>query len=135
MHLVWEGVISNLLLLWTGDFKGLDEGSGSYELAPTVFDAIGEAAAASGDYIPASFSCRIPNPAKDRMYFTAESWSFWALYVSPVLLQGRFQRPVYYTHFIRLIRLLHLCLQFNISAAELEEIRLGLARWVETYEK
>jgi hypothetical protein len=88
MHLVWEGIILNLLLLWTGDFKGLDEGTGSYQLAPTVFDAIGEAAAAAGDHIPATFSCQIPNLAKDRTYFTAESWSFWALYIGPVLLQG-----------------------------------------------
>jgi hypothetical protein len=135
MHLVWEGVIPNLLLLWTGDFKGLDEGSGSYRLAPTVFDAIGEAAAASGDHIPAAFSCRIPNPAKDRSYFTAETWSFWALYVGPVLLQGRFRRPIYYAHFVKLVRILHLCLQFDISAAELDQIRFGLADWVQMYEK
>lgn len=71
MHLVREGVISNLLLLWTGDFKGLDEGVGSYQLAPTVFDAIGEAAAASGDHIPPPSLAK--SPSKDRTYFTAES--------------------------------------------------------------
>lgn len=135
MHLVWEGVIPNLLLLWTGEFKGLDEGVGSYQLASSVFDAIGEAAAASGDHIPSAFSCRIPNPAKDRTYFTAESWSFWALYIGPILLRGRFRREIYYTHFVKLIRILHLCLQFDISSAELEEIRQGLAEWVQTYEK
>jgi hypothetical protein len=135
MHLVWEGVIPNLLLLWTGDFKGLDEGNGSYHLAPTVFDAIGNAAAACGDFIPASFSCRVPNPAKDRSYFTAESWSFWALYIGPILLRGRFRRQIYYTHFVKLVQMLHLCLQFNISSAELEEIRVGLAEWVTEYEK
>ncbi|KAH7338735.1 hypothetical protein B0J17DRAFT_571663, partial [Rhizoctonia solani] len=41
----------------------------------------------------------------------------------------------YYTHFVKLIRILHLCLQFNISADEIEEIQLGLAEWVQAYEK
>ena len=36
MHLIWENVIKNLILLWTGDFKGLDEGSGCYQIDTTV---------------------------------------------------------------------------------------------------
>ncbi|KAH7338457.1 hypothetical protein B0J17DRAFT_695263 [Rhizoctonia solani] len=135
MHLVWEGVIPNLVSLWTEDFKGLDEGSGSYRLSPSVFDAVSEAAAASGDHIPSAFSCQIPNLSKDRSYFTAESWSFWALYIGPILLRNRFRREIYYSHFVKLVRILHLCLQFNITTDELEEIRLGLADWVRAYEK
>jgi Transposase family tnp2 len=33
MHLIWENVVKNLILLWTGNFKGLDEGSGCYSVA------------------------------------------------------------------------------------------------------
>jgi hypothetical protein len=33
MHLIWENVIPNLILLWTGEFKGLDEGVGDYTVS------------------------------------------------------------------------------------------------------
>ena len=32
MHLIWENVVQNLVLLWTGGYKGLDQGTESYEL-------------------------------------------------------------------------------------------------------
>jgi len=55
MHLIFENVIKNLVLLWTGKFKGLDEGNGSYEFHPKVWEAIGAATAASGSSIPLAF--------------------------------------------------------------------------------
>jgi hypothetical protein len=135
MHLVWENLIPNLLKLWTGEFKELDEGTGSYHLGKSVFEAIGEAAGSSGDTIPSAFGARVPNPAKDRSYFTAETWSLWALHLGPILLRGRFRRDVYYKHFIELVKLLNLCLSFDISSEELQEIRDGFAKWVLQYEK
>ena len=36
MHLIWENLIPNLILLWTGGFKGLDEGTGEYQFQPKV---------------------------------------------------------------------------------------------------
>ncbi|KAI0309717.1 hypothetical protein OF83DRAFT_1038421, partial [Amylostereum chailletii] len=48
MHLIWENTIKNLVLLWTGKFKGLDEGIGSYELSSSVWDAIGAATSSAG---------------------------------------------------------------------------------------
>lgn len=40
MHIIWENLIKNLILLWTGDFKGRDEGTGEYELAKAIWEAI-----------------------------------------------------------------------------------------------
>ena len=55
MHLFWENTLPNLVMLWTGGFKGLDEGTEAYELSADVLDAIGEATAAAGSTIPSSF--------------------------------------------------------------------------------
>ena len=55
MHLIWENLIKNLILLWTGEFKGMDTGNESYELHPDVWEAIGKATAASGATIPSAF--------------------------------------------------------------------------------
>ena len=135
MHLIWENLIPNLVLLWTGEFKGLDQGTHLYEIPTIVWNAIGEATAQSGNTIPSVYGSRPSNIAKDRSYFSADMWSFWTLYLGPVLLRRRFQRPKYYHHFISLVRLLNLCLQFEITDHEVDQIRAGFIRWVEEYEE
>ncbi|THH18872.1 hypothetical protein EW146_g2190 [Bondarzewia mesenterica] len=134
MHLIWENLVKNLVLLWTGSFKELDEGTGSYELGQSAWDAIGMATALTGTTILSSYTARPPNVANDQSTTTADSWSFWTLYIGPVLLRRRFRNSKYYTHFIELVKLLHLCLQFEISAEDLNAIREGFVKWVEKYE-
>jgi len=124
MHLIWENLVKNLILHWTGDFKGLNSGVESYELPKAIWEAIGESTAASGSTIPSVYGSRVPNIATNRSYCSAEMWSFWTLYLGPVLLRCRFHRQKYYTHFVQLVRLLNLCLQFEITDAEIDEIRI-----------
>ncbi|KAJ7028358.1 hypothetical protein C8F04DRAFT_1291327 [Mycena alexandri] len=121
--------------MWTGNYKGLDVGSGSYELNPTVWDTIGAATAASGSTIPTAFGARPPNVAKDRTACTAETWSFWLLYLGPVLLHNKFENRIYYNHFVELVQLINICLQFEYTPADIAKVRTGLAAWVEQYEK
>ncbi|KAJ7780645.1 hypothetical protein DFH07DRAFT_729285 [Mycena maculata] len=135
MHLIWENLIKNLILLWTGEFKGLDEGDGQYELAKAIWEAIASRTSAAGDTIPSAYGSRVPNIAKDRPNVSAEMWSFWALYLGPVLLRCKFNNAKYYHHFIDLVRLLNLCLQFEISDEEIEQIRTGFIDWVRQYEE
>ncbi|KAJ6540310.1 hypothetical protein B0H19DRAFT_1036237 [Mycena capillaripes] len=135
MHLIYENVIKNLVLLWTGNYKGLNQGTGEYELQPTVWDAIGAATAAGGSTIPTAFGARPPDLAKDRTACTADTWSFWLLYLGPILLHNKFQRRVYYTHFINFVKLIHLCLQFDYTKQDIATIRTGFAQWVTEYEK
>jgi hypothetical protein len=135
MHLIWENLIPNLVLLWTDGFKGLDQGSERYSLQKTVWDAVGQATAASGSTIPSAYGVRVPNIAKDRTYYSAEMWSLWATYFGPVLLRRRFQHAKYYTHFIRLVALLNLCLQFEITDNQIEDVSQGFVQWVRDYER
>ena len=134
MHLIWENLIPNLVLWWTNGFKGLDQGSESYEISKHIWQAVGEATATSGTNIPSAYGVRVPNIAKDRSYFSAEMWSFWTLYLGPVLLRRRFQREKYFAHFVRLVRLLNICLQFEITDEEINNLRQGFAQWVMDYE-
>ena len=135
MHLIWENTIPNLILLWTGEFKGLDEGVEDYQFSPKVWEAIGTATAAAGSTIPSAFCTRPPNIVINKSACTAESWSFWALFIGPVLLRRRFSHGKYYQHFIKLVTLLNICLQFEITADEIETLREGFIKWVEDYEK
>ncbi|KAF7350068.1 hypothetical protein MVEN_01308700 [Mycena venus] len=122
MHLIWENLIKNLVLLWTGEFKGLDDGREDYELSKAVWEVIATETASASDTIPSAYGSRIPNIAKDRSNVSAEMWSFWTLYLGPVLLRRRFKHVKYYRHFIRLVRLLNLCLKFEITDDEIESI-------------
>lgn len=136
MHLLWENTMKNLISLWTGDFKGLDVGSGTYQFEKQVWDAIGDATAASGSTIPSCYtSARPPNVASNRSATTADSWSFWTLFLGPVLLRRRFTHQKYYDHFVDLVVLLHICLQFTITAADIVRLREGFALWVEKFEE
>lgn len=133
MHLVWENLIPNLVALWTGNFKDLP--SADYNLSKSVWDAIGEATAAAGSTYPYQFGARVPNISDKRHEFKADNWSFWTLYLAPILLHNRFSNPAYYTHFVELVRLLQLCMQFEISREAIEDIRQGFADWVVRYEE
>jgi hypothetical protein len=93
MHLIFENLIKNLVLLWTGSFKDLDEGSSDYVLSPRVWEAICEATAASGSTIPSAYGTCPQNVALDKSQISTDSWSFWTLYLGPVLLHGQFTSP------------------------------------------
>ncbi|CDO74857.1 hypothetical protein BN946_scf185004.g7 [Trametes cinnabarina] len=135
MHLIWENVVKNLMQLWTSQYKDLNTGVEDYEVNPTVWEAVGEASAASGDTIPGIFGPHPPNVTSDKMSWTAETRSFWFQYLGPILLAGRFTHRKYYTHFVLLVRLLCKCLQFELSADDLAEICAGFIAWVEEYER
>ncbi|KAH9008293.1 hypothetical protein EDB84DRAFT_1591239 [Lactarius hengduanensis] len=135
MHLIWENTIKNLLLHWTHDFKGLDQGNESYELSKAIWEGIGTLTASSGSTILSAYGSRVPNIARDRYMCTADMWSFWTLYIGPVLLWRRFKNEKYYKHFILLVKLLTTCLKFEITDEEINTVRNGFVDWVEKYER
>jgi hypothetical protein len=135
MHLIWENVIKNLVLLWTGEYKGIDQGKECYELDPKVWEAVGAATFGSGLTIPHAFGSRSPNIASERSAFTAETWSFWMLFLGPALLHRRFKKDRYFQHFIDLVKLLNICLQFEYSNDNVKAVHAGFVAWVEKYEK
>jgi len=65
----------------------------------------------------------------------AETHSIWTLYIAPTLLKGRFVRPRYYKHFMELVRLLTLCLEFEITQDQVNGLERGFQSWVQKYER
>ena len=135
MHLIFENLVPNLIRHYTGDFKGLDSGTESYDLPKSMWDVIGEAAARSGDTIPSGFGARMPNICTERSSMTAEAWSTWITYLGPILLRGRFSKLVYYEHFVKLSRLVHLCMSYEMKRSDIVLIRDGFIEWVQEYER
>jgi hypothetical protein len=50
MHLIWENLIPNLILLWTWGFKGLNEGIGEHQFLLNIWESI-----AAGSTMPSVF--------------------------------------------------------------------------------
>lgn len=134
MHLVFENLIPNLTLLWSGNFKDLNKDQ-PFVLDKTVWEAIGATTAASRSTMPSCYGAPVPNIATDRSTFSAETWSQWALFIGPVVLNGRFQNKRYYDHFCDLVSLINLCLKFEFSREDISKIRDGFIHWVKRYER
>jgi hypothetical protein len=69
----------------------------------------------AGRTIPAVFGSRAPNIAAEKVLMIAKTHSIWTLYIAPTLLRGPFVHGKYYKHFMELVRLLTLCLKFEIT--------------------
>jgi len=135
MHLIWENVVPTLVHLWTGDFKGIDEGKEEYQIDPKQWKQIGSETAASAKTIPSSFGPHLPNIADSLSNISADMWSFWVLFIGPVVLQNHFRHPKYFKHFVSLVSLINTCLQRKISQDEIDNLEKGFESWVEGYQK
>ena len=124
--------MSNLVLFWTGEFKKLDHQGRGYIITNSIWKEIGAATEACSAMIPAAFGAAVPNIFTKRSQMMAEKWSVWTLYIAPVVLHGRFKKDKYYKHFMKLVKL---CLAFEINQGMLHEIQEGFKLWVQAYEK
>jgi hypothetical protein len=104
-------------------------------LALTVWEAIGEATANAGKTIPVAFGSRVPNIAAEKVQMITETHSIWMLYITPTLLKGRFVCSQHYKHFMELVGLLTLCLEFEITQDPVNDLEKGLQSWVQKYER
>ena len=57
------------------------------------------------------------------------------MHLAPILLRNRFSRRRYYDHFLKLVRLIHKCISFELKRNEVNEIRQGFQDWVLEYEE
>ena len=96
---------------------------------------MGVATEACSAMIPAAFEAAVPNIAMKQSQMMAEKWSVWTLYIAPVVLHERFKKDKYYKHFMKLVKLVKLCLAFEINQGMLHEIQEGFKLWVQAYEK
>jgi hypothetical protein len=50
----------------------------------------------------------------ERRLFTAKVWGFWTMYLAPYLLEG-WLGAIYYNHFLLLVDIIKMLLQFVIT--------------------
>lgn len=133
MHLIWENVLKNLFSFWTGKYKDLDEGNEVYQIDDDDWKEVGCDSASSKRTIPSCFGPPPFDVAADKTRWTADLRSFWNLYIGPVLLNGKLP-PKFYDHYMDLVKLLHICMQFEMTRDDIQTLRNGFVKWVEDYE-
>lgn len=135
MHLFAANNIKNLVMLWSGSFKGLDQGTGNYHISEEKWKEVGLITERSFDFIPQAFSRRLPDIVNKSSDLTCEGWMFWFTRVAPHVLKGRLVEP-YYSHAIDLIAIIKTCMSYTVTRAEIEgPFMEACFKWVRDYER
>lgn len=135
LHLFAENLVPNMLDIWTGRFKGQDEGSGEYLIDAESWSQIGQETEEAVKDIPSSFVRALGNIAMDRAGYTAESYAFWFMYLAPHLLLGRFRNMQYYDHAMGLVDIMKTTLQFSLTTEEVDVLEVKCRNWALKYEE
>ncbi|KAG8685707.1 hypothetical protein FRC08_012953 [Ceratobasidium sp. 394] len=134
MHLFFENIVPNLIRLWNGTFKELNQGSGSYQLSSEDWALIGRETAAATRTLPADFGSPLPDIAQDGYLYKAEAHAFWIQFIAPIVLKNRLPGK-YYKHALLLREIIMLCIQYEITTEEIDDLDKMVKSWVSDYEK
>ena len=128
MHTMYINQFKALIKLWRGDFKGLDSGNSNYVISGPIWHIVGIEMKRTVKTIPAAFICSIPNIDSDFNSFTAEDSGFWLTWLVPYLLADHLPDP-YYSHLLKIIKIIKTCTGFRMSKAELKDLGTELYKW------
>ena len=134
MHLLYENVVKNLVNLWKGRYKGLDEGTQTYIIPDHIWKQIGEETVAAIKDIPSAFVRSLGNINDDQANYTAEGWAFWFMYLAPFLLKNRLSNNCY-RHMCQLVEIMKTCIQFTLQHNEIDALETQIIAWVQEYER
>ncbi|CAE6402042.1 unnamed protein product, partial [Rhizoctonia solani] len=135
MHLFLLNHGKGLVQLWIGEYPGIsDAGTGKYLISRAVLTVIGTETEGATYLLPAKFVRPMPNIATGMHLYTAESWSFWLIYIGPVVLRGRLPRK-YYDHYLQLVRILKCLLNLENTTQRIQELKEEIIEYVEQFEE
>ncbi|CAE7185763.1 unnamed protein product [Rhizoctonia solani] len=132
MHLFLLNHGPDLISIWIGTHTGVPGRARLISLAN--WGLIGTETAESTYLLPASYIRPLPNIATSWGLYTAESWSFWIIYIGPVVLRGRLAQK-YYDHYLELVSILKCLLSLKNTVARIEQLREDIIHYVETFEE
>ncbi|KAH8799267.1 hypothetical protein DL96DRAFT_1780888 [Flagelloscypha sp. PMI_526] len=141
MHLPNLNIPDLFFPLWRGQSKILDSQDDvktwhwACFIDPSIWDAHGKDVEACGDYMPGSFDRKPRNPA-EKLTSGYKAWEFLLYFygLGPCLFWQHLP-PEYYTHYCKLVRAIHICLQEEITPTEAEEALNLLCDFSEEYEE
>ena len=134
MHLLYENVVKNLIQLWKGKFKELDEGTQDYIIPDHIWKQIGEETVAAVKDIPSAFVRLLGNIENDQSNYLAGAWAFWFMYLAPFLLQNWLSHGPF-RHMCKLVDIMKTCIKFTLQHDEIDALEDEIITWVQEYER
>jgi hypothetical protein len=140
MHVLCENVMPQLLSLWQGNYKTaqtLGDAKARHQdgfvLSKKTWATITKEIASSNRTTPARTAPRVGNITK-KSFWTAETYSYFLMFLGPVVLRGRLPAP-YYAHFVLLSEIAKQITSQEISVEELTMLDRQIVSWVKAFEK
>ncbi|CAE6431615.1 unnamed protein product, partial [Rhizoctonia solani] len=133
MHLLFENLVPNMIKHWTGKFKGLDQGSGNYQMELGAWEEAGRQTVAARCTTPSLFVSAMPDIALDGYLYTAEMHAYWIQYTAPIVLKDKLPKE-YYDHMLLMRDIIALSIQLEISHEEIDQLQRMINEWVADYE-
>ncbi|QRW09568.1 Transposase family tnp2 [Ceratobasidium sp. AG-Ba] len=135
LHLFLLNHIPDLITLWIGKHPTVKTaGCEDYLISTADWEAIGRETEAATKHIPSFFTRKLRNIQSEWRLYCGESWSFWVLYIGPVVLRERLPRK-YYKHFMELVSIIKCLIQFENTTKRIKQLRTEIAGYVERYEE
>jgi hypothetical protein len=140
MRLRFENVIKELLGLWEGNYKaksltGIDNAppADDFVIPTTLWTTMDRALMNSNKTVPAEMASRIRS-INNRGQSTAESYSYFLLFLGPIVLKDRLPLR-YYMHFLKLSDLVRRITRLEIDTRSLGELQKGFGSWVRDFDR
>lgn len=133
MHLLFENIAPQLISLWRGTYKTelitskkKETLKQDYVISSHDWSAIEEEIRRSNKTTPSQAVPRVGN-IKNKSFWTAETYSYFLMFLGPVVLKGRLPEK-YYKHFILLSEITKRLTMLEIKWDALEGLHRGIVR-------
>lgn len=142
MHVFFENIMKSLLSTWAGTFKMGNVTEGDQERLQDGFvigdrtanwKAMAREVAGSNALVPSTIASRVQD-LDARGWWTAESYSYFLLFLGPIILKDRLP-PDHMLHFLRLSDIARTITKIEIVVDDLPVLRQKIAQWVLDYER
>jgi hypothetical protein len=142
MHVLFENIMKALLSAWAGTYKMGTITEGEQDRLKDDFvigdrtvawKAMSREVAESNSLVPSSIGARVQD-LDARGWWTAETYSYFLLFLGPIILKGRLSTE-YFVHFLRLSDIARTITKIEIEKNKLDDLRRKIAQWVLDYER
>ncbi|KAG2337321.1 hypothetical protein BDR05DRAFT_1005135 [Suillus weaverae] len=140
MHFSGANMVSLFTDLWCGvaDCHAVTDSVADWDWAVLIRDtweAHGKVVAATHTHLPGSFDVPPRNPAeKMHSFYKAREFITWLFGIGPGLLYGILPL-MYFQHYCKFVRGLHIMSQYRIMTAEMLEAYICFSEWEEEFER
>lgn len=140
MHVLFENVMPQLLLCWRGKYKNEKDDKGKeqadqrgFVLSDAAWEELKSEVAASNTMVPSQFAPYV-NPIDRKSYWTAETYSYFMMFLGPIVMKDRLP-SAYYRHFVELSEITKVLVKIDMKRTEADMLTGRLIKWVKDFER